>query len=126
MCRKSELECFVKTTMSRGKDYDYRVQLIYEEYGVSLMYIVQTLNITEQTITSGLEIMAEEILLGEGNLSHVFVLLVFCMELDKHCKLKEYSWYSSEMLIEIIVNILWKVDFKPCLSLYSFKMCNIM
>ena len=126
MCRKSELECFVKTAMSRGKDYDYRVQLIYEEYGVSLRHMVQTLNITEQTITSSLEIMAEEILLGEGNLSHVFVLLVFCMELDKHCKLKEYSWYLSEMLIEIIVNILWKVDFKPSPSLYSFKMCSII
>ena len=111
--------------MSR-EDCDYRVQLIYEEYGVSFRHMVQTLNITEQTITSGLEIMAEEILLGEGNLSHVFVLLVFCMELDKHCKLKKYSWYLSEMLIETIVNILWKVDFKPSPSLYSFKICNIM
>ena len=74
--------------MSR-EDCDYRVQLIYEEYGVSFRHMVKTLNITEQTITSGLEIMAEEILLGEGNLSHVFVLLVFCMELDKHCKLKK-------------------------------------
>ena len=39
------------------EDSDYRVQLIYEEYGTSFRHMVQTLNINEQTITSGLEIM---------------------------------------------------------------------
>ena len=108
------------------KDCDYRVQLIYEEYGTSLRYMVQTLNINEQTITSGLEIMAEEVLLGEGKLSHVLVLLAFCIELDKHCKSKQFSWYSTEKLIEIIVNILWEVNFMPPFSLHSFKICSIL
>ena len=125
MCRRSELEHFVRTTMNR-KDCDYRVQLIYEEYGTSLRYMVQTLNINEQTITSGLEIMAEEVLLGEGKLAYVLVLLVFCMEIDSHCKSRRFSWYSKEKLIEIIVNILWKVNFMPPSSLYSFKICNIL
>ena len=125
MSTRSELEYFVKTTMQNDVD-DYRVQLISERYGTRFKYMVQTLNINEETITSGLEIMAEEILLGEGTLSHVLVLLVFCTELDRYCKLRKYPWYSSEMVIEIIVNILWKVDFIPPSSLYSFKMCNIV
>ena len=125
MHRKLELEHFVRTTMN-SEDCDYRVQLIYEEYGTSFRHMVQTLNINEQTITSGLEIMAEEVLLGEGKLAYVLVLLVFCMEIDNHCKSRQFSWYSKEKLIEIIVNILWKVDFMPPSSLYSLKICSIL
>ena len=125
MSVRSELEYFVKTTMNSDGG-DYRVQLISEKYGTNFMCMVQNLNINEETITSGLEIMAEEILLGQRKLSHVLVLLVFCIELDKHCKLKLYPWYSQEMLIEIIVNILWKIDFVPPTSLYYFKICNII
>ena len=125
MHRKLELEHFVRTTMNR-EDSDYRVQLIYEEYGTSFRHMVQTLNINEQTITSGLEIMAEEVLLGEGKLAYVLVLLVFCMEIDNHCESRQFSWYSKEKLIGIIVNILWKVDFMPPSSLYSLKICSIL
>ena len=105
---------------------DYRVKLISERYSACFMHMVQKLNIDEETITSGLNIIAEEILLGEKKLSHVLVLLVFCIEVDKFCKLDKYPWYSSEMLIETIVNVLWKVDFIPPSSLYSFKICNIV
>ena len=52
------------------------------------MHMVEKLNINEKTITSGLEIMADEILLGEKKLSHVLVLLVFCIEVDKFCKVE--------------------------------------
>ena len=90
------------------------------------MRMVQRLNIIDQTITSGLEILAEEILLGEGKLSHVLVLLLFCAELDKYCNMKKYPWYLSEMLIEIIVGILLKVDFIPPTTLYSFKIYSIL
>ena len=65
-----------------SEDCDYRVQLIYEEYGTSLRHMVETLNINGQTITSSLEIMVEEVLLGEGKLAYVLVLLVLCMEID--------------------------------------------
>ena len=80
----------------------------------------------KKTITSVLEFIAEEVLVGEGKLSHVLVLLAFCIELDRHCKSKQFSWYSKEKLIEIIVNVLWKVNFVPPPSLYSFKICNIV
>ena len=105
---------------------DYQVQLIYEEYGTSLKRMVETMNINEKTITSGLEFIAEEVLLDKRRLAHVLLLLVFCIELDNHCKSKQFSWYSKEKLIEIIVNVLWKVDFVPPFSLYSLKICNIL
>ena len=125
MHRKLELEHFVRTTMNR-EDSDYRVQLIYEEYGTSSKRMVQTSNINEKTITSVLEFIAEEVLLGERKFAHVLVLLAFCIELDQHCKSKQFPWYSKENLTEIIVNVLWKVDFVPPPSLYSFKICNIL
>ena len=90
------------------------------------MRMVQRLNINDRTIASGLEFLAEEILLGVGKLSHVLVLLLFCTELDKYCNMKKYPWYSSEMLIEIIVGILLKIDFIPPTTLYSFKICSIL
>ena len=108
------------------EDSDYRVQLIYQEYGTSLKCMVKTMNINEKTITSVLEFIAEEVLSGERKFAHVLVLLAFCIELDKHCKSKQFPWYSKEKLIELIVNILWKVNFMPPSSLYSFKICNIL
>ena len=105
---------------------DYRVKLISERYSACFMHMVEKLNINEETITSGLEIMADEILLGEKKLSHVLVLLVFCIEVDKFCKVEKYPWYSSEMLIEVIVGILLKVDFIPSTTFYSFKICSIL
>ena len=105
---------------------DYQVQLIYEEYGTSLKRMIETMNINEKTITSGLEFIAEEVLLDKRRLAHVLLLLIFCIELDNHCKSKQFSWYSKEKLIEIIVNVLWKVEFVPPFSLYSLKICNIL
>ena len=125
MCRRTELERFVRTTMNREYG-DYQVQLIYEEYGTSLKRMIETMNINEKTITSGLEFIAEEVLLDKRRLAHVLLLLIFCIELDNHCKSKQFSWYSKEKLIEIIVNVLWKVDFVPSFSLYSLKICNIL
>ena len=125
MCRRTELERFVRTTMNREYG-DYQVQLIYEEYGTSLKRMIETMNINEKTITSGLEFIAEEVLLDKRRLAHVLLLLIFCIELDNHCKSKQFSWYSKEKLIEIIVNVLWKVEFVPPFSLYSLKICNIL
>ena len=125
MSVRSELEYLIKTTM-KNDGGNHGVQLVSERYGTCFKYLVQKLIINEETITSGLEILAGEILLGEGKLSHVLVLLLFCTELDKYCNMKKYPWYSSEMLIEIIVGILLKVDFIPPTTLYSFKICSIL
>ena len=116
MSTRSELEYFVKTTMQNDFD-DYRVQRIYERYGTRFKYMVQTLNIHEETITSGLEIIAEEILFGEVTLSHVLVLLVFCTELDRYCKLRKYPWYSSDLIAK--VGLVSLFDLMPILVYYQ-------
>ena len=120
MCNRSELEYFVKTMI---KGADYRIQIVSESYGASFICMIETLDIKRETIQQCLEIMGEEIFADEVKFSHVLVLLAFCIELDKYCKLKKYLWYSHEMLIEIIVSILWKVNFIPPVS---FKICNIL
>ena len=111
MCNRSELEYFVKTMI---KGADYRIQIVSESYGASFICMIETLDIKRETIQQCLEIMGEEIFADEVKFSHV---LVHMRELDKYCKLKKYLWYSHDMLIEIIVNILWKVDFIPPISL---------
>ena len=117
MCNRSELEYFVKTMI---KGADYRIQIVSESYGASFICMIETLDIKRETIQQCLEIMGEEIFADEVKFSHVLVLIAFCIELDKYCKLKKYLWYC---LIEIIVNILWKVNFIPPISL---KICNIL
>ena len=123
--RRSELEHFVRTIMSK-RDQDHRVQLITEKYGTRFISMIKTLNINELTITSSLEIIAEEVLSNEWTLSHVLVLLVFCIELDEYCRSKQYIWYSQDNLIETIVNILWRVGFIVPSILDCFKICCIL
>ena len=123
---RAELESFVKTTLNNEDDY-FTKQLIVK-YGQRFMGMVQTLEINERTIAPGLKIMAEEIFLYSYGFYHVLTFLVFCIELDKHCKMHQHSWYTRKKLVDIIVNILYDVDFIPPASpgLFSFKICTII
>ena len=123
--KRAELESFVKTTLNN--EDDYFTKRIIVEYGQRFVEMVQTLEINERTIAPGLKIMAEEIFLHSYGFYHVLTFLVFCMELDKHCMRHQHSWYTREKLVDIIVNILYDVDFIPPSSpgLFSFKICTI-
>ena len=77
------------------------------------MYMVETLEINERTIAPGLKIMAEEILLHSYEFYHVLTFLVFCMELEKHCKVCQHPWYTRKKLVDIIVNILYEAGYTP-------------
>ena len=123
---KKQLESFVKTTLNNEEDY-FTKQLI-DKYGQRFMGMVQTLEINERTIAPGLKIMAEEIFLYSYGFYHVLTFLVFCIELDKHCKMQQHSWYTQKKLVDIIVNILYDVDFIPPSSpgVFSFKICTII
>ena len=78
--RKSDIKYFVNAIINQ-EDVDDRiqelVQVISNSYGESFKCMVQTLKINEQIISSGLEILAKDILLGEARLSHMLVLIVF-------------------------------------------------
>ena len=64
-----------------------------------------------QTITAGIGLMADEIFLYQVKYCNVLLLLIFCIELDKQCK--QFEWYSKELLVKILVDILFDVNFIP-------------
>ena len=92
--KRAELESFVKTTLNNEDNY-FTKQLIVK-YGRRFMSMVQTLEISERTITPGLKIMAEEIFLYGAGFYHVLTFLVFCIALDKHCMIHQHSWYTRK------------------------------
>ena len=122
--QRTELESFVRTTLNNENDY-FTKQIIVR-YGERFMEMVQTLEINERTIAPGLKIMAEEIFLYGAGFYHVLTFLVFCIALDKHCKMN--SWYTQKKLIDIIVNILYDANFIPPSPprLFSFNICTIL
>lgn len=124
--KRAELESFVKTTLNN--EDDYFTKRIIVEYGQRFVEMVQTLEINERTIAPGLKIMAEEIFLHSYGFYHVLTFLVFCIALDKHCMMHQHSWYTRKKLVDIIVNILYDVDFIPPSSpgLFPFKICTII
>ena len=124
--KRAELESFVKTTLNN--EDDYFTKRIIVEYGQRFVEMVQTLKISERTIAPDLKILAKEIFLHSYGFYHVLTFLVFCIALDKHCMMHQHSWYTQKKLVDIIVNILYDVDFIPPSSpgLFPFKICTII
>jgi hypothetical protein len=137
MDQRSKLECFVKATISQDKDA-YSVQQLVQEisdcYGTDFTDMIQVLNFNKNTIRSGLEIVAEDMTLRGDKFYHVLVLLSFCIKLDQYCKSTQSHWYTVEMLVQIISDILWKINFVPpsaatfssIYARYSVKICVII
>ena len=111
------LEDYV-TNILDGNDEDIQdLSIKYENYYLSSM---ETLNFTQETFGTGIEVISNELFsLHKVTEPYVVSLLIFSIELDKFYKL--HSWYTRDMLIRIIVNILYKREFKPnnrCIILY--------
>ena len=111
------LEDYV-TNILDGNDEDIQdLSIKYENYYLSSM---ETLNFTQETFGTGIEVISNELFsLRKVTEPYVVSLLIFSIELDKFYKL--HSWYTRDMLIRIIVNILYKREFKPnnrCIILY--------
>ena len=105
------LSDFVRTILNQQGDRISKE--VHEECKERCKEIIQTLEITEKTINVAIKIMADEIFLYQTKYYHVLVLLSFCIELDKQCKLKRFEWYSKEVLVKTIVDILCDVNFIP-------------
>lgn len=86
---------------------------IYRESHRRCRELVLKLEITEKTIGDGVKVMADEIFQNHVKYCHVLVLLTFCIELDKQCKLKQFDWYSKELLVKNVIDILCDVKFIP-------------
>ena len=116
MDKRSKLECFVKTTICQEDDADSVQQLvreILENYGTKFTNMIQSLNFDKDTIRLGLEIIAEDMALDRDKFYHVLVLLGFCIKLDRYYKSTQNHWYAAEMLVQIVSDILWTVNFVP-------------
>ena len=107
----TELKSFVQTTLSNQDNFF--VKHLIAEYGEKFMNMVRTLEINQRTIHPGLMIMAEEMLSHPYEIHHVYTFLVFCIELEKHCQVNQYAWYTHEKLVEIIVDILHEIGYTP-------------
>ena len=119
------LERFVQTVLNQQGDKLSKE--VYEECSERCKEIVYTLDITKKTITDGIGIMADELFLYHVKYCNVLLLLVFCIELDKQCK--QFEWYSKELLVKILVDILCDVNFippPPLVSCSSYNRCIII
>ena len=82
-------------------------------YGTKFTNMIQSLNFDKDTIRLGLEIIAEDMALDRDKFYHVLVLLGFCIKLDRYYKSTQNHWYTDEMLVQIVSDILWTVNFVP-------------
>ena len=121
------LERFVKNTLNQQGDKLSKE--IYKKYSNRCKDMVQKLKMTEMTISAGIKIMTDEIFLYQVKYCNVLMLLTFCIELDKHCKINQFEWYKQELLVKTIVDILCDVNFippPPFVSSSSYNTCIII
>ena len=106
-----QLKLFVQSTFSNQENFI--VKRLMSEYRQRIGEMVKTLEISPTTIHHGLGIIAGEMLSHPYEIHHVYTFLVFCIELEKYCKVHHYTWFSHEKLIEIIADILQAAGYIP-------------
>ena len=120
---KQQLEYFVKRTLE-GRGDNYAKQM-YEDYRTQFGMMVKVLKIDEETFASNLQKITKKLFENQRvKYGYVVSLLMFCVELDKHCKIIHIEWYTTTKLIDILVEILYEYNYKP--PKYSYNICNII
>ena len=78
----------------------------YDEKYINEQYIIQ-LNFTEETLKTKM-VTISDILFTERSVTRAYVetIILFSMKVDIYCKKHNFSWYETEMLLDIVVNIL--------------------
>ena len=114
--RENRLYTYVKKVLQRE---DEEINALFLESQERLPKI--TLQLKEETFSFCVQAIADELFeTREESYSYVMVLLAFSLKLDEYCK--QYDWYNTEFLIQILVNILGKTSFNPpniyCIILY--------
>ena len=107
----TDLKSFVESIFSNQEDFF--VKHLFAEYGERFGEMVRALEINQRTIHPGLVIIAEEMLTHPFENYHVYTFLVFCMEIERHCKVHHYTWFTHEKLVEIIADILQTAGYIP-------------
>ena len=111
------LYAYVKTFL-QGEDKEMNALMLeYQEF------IRETsIQLKKETFSSCIQAIADELFkTRKPTDSYIIALLAFSSKLDKSCR--QYDWYNTEFLIQILVNILTKkTSFTPniyCIILYK-------
>ena len=117
MSREMYLYAYVKKLIQRE---DKEMNDFVQEYQEFLPQI--TIQLKEETFSFCIQAIADELFeTRETTYPYVMTLLAFSLKLDEYCK--QYDWYNTEFLIQILVSILAKTSFNPpnnyCVILYQ-------
>ena len=117
MLREMYLYAYVKKFLQRE---DKEMNDLMQEYQEFMPQI--TIQLNKETFSSCIQAIADELFeTRKTTYPYVISLLAFSSKLDEYCK--QYDWYNTEFLIQILVNILAKTSFNPpniyCIILYQ-------
>ena len=117
MLREMYLYAYVKKFLQRE---DKEMNDLMQEYQEFMPQI--TIQLKKETFSSCIQTIADELFETRKTTDpYVILLLAFSSKLDEYCK--QYDWYNTEFLIQILVNILAKTSFNPpniyCIILYQ-------
>ena len=105
--REIRLYTYVKKVIQRE---DEEMNALFLESQERLPQI--TLQLKEETFSFCVQAIADELFETRGaSYPYVMTLLAFSLKLDEYCK--QYDWYNTEFLIQILVSILAKTSFNP-------------
>ena len=116
MFREMYLYAYVKKFL-QGEDKEMNALMLeYQEF------IPKTpIQLKKETFSSCIQTIADELFKTRKPTDpYIIALLAFSSKLDKYCR--QYDWYNTEFLIQILVNILSKTSFTPniyCIILYK-------
>ena len=86
---------------------DETIQHLSKRFENDNLSLIKTLNFTRETFSIGVEIISKRLFSLRGDSTpYIISLLIFSMELDKFYKKHQYSWYSTDMLIQTLVHVL--------------------
>ena len=83
------------------------------------------LNFTEETLKTKMVIISD-ILFTERSVTRAYVetIILFSMKVDTYCKKRIFYWYETEMLLDIVVNILEYHNYNVPYVFYYKKISN--
>ena len=108
-----ELKEYVTNILKRN---DARMESIFQDNEHVMqeweLFKIEKMNFTLETLASSLQTIASHMFLpGEGYESgHVVALFLYCMKIDEYFK-KNHANYKTDLLVDVLVNILIKVDY---------------
>lgn len=98
------------------------IRHISQEYKERNLTRIKQLNFTLETFCSGVKDISESLFCTrKATTPYIISLFIFSIELDMFYKY--YSWYTTDILINTLVDILLKVEFNPS---YKHNKCCIV